>query len=319
LGRSKRFSFWKGHTGNNRYGILSFADLANEILITVKASNAREDLTNAETGPTYSERSASVDHNSDRHRRTGLITVVWQIGKQYRLNLDLQREHLQDELHLKIYKDLADQIIAAQLAIGKVMSWLSVTEVQVASNPLDVKFNNQDLVDKHFESQSKLSPVIQILETFEIVIPRSRVFRLAFSEQASECHKRLTEVLPELSKILAYQMVKGTTDVTIQEQVARSRDVIESYAKSTGELESYLADLQIEAQNHLLSSLFKRRVPKRHPGDPNALVISTDDEGIKKTVAYFVSKSNNPQSIRLEEYLEPPSLEPLGKAARRGS
>ena len=249
----------------------------------------------------------------------GLITVVWQIGKQYRLNLDLQREHLQDELHLKIYKDLADQIIAAQLAIGKVMSWLSVTEVQVASNPLDVKFNNQDLVDKHFESQSKLSPVIQILETFEIVIPRSRVFCLAFSEQASECHKRLTEVLPELSKILAYQMVKGTTDVTIQEQVARSRDVIESYAKSTGELESYLADLQIEAQNHLLSSLFKRRVPKRHPGDPNALVISTDDEGIKKTVAYFVSKSNNPQSIRLEEYLEPPSLEPLGKAARRGS
>jgi hypothetical protein len=249
----------------------------------------------------------------------GLITVVWQIGKQYRLNLDLQREHLQDELHLKIYKDLADQIIAAQLAIGKVMSWLSVTEVQVASNPLDVKFNNQDLVDKHFESQSKLSPVIQILETFEIVIPRSRVFRPAFSEQASECHKRLTEVLPELSKVLAYQAVEGTTDVTIQEQVARSRDVIESYAKSTGELESYLADLQIEAQSQLLSNLFKRRAPKRHPGDPNALVISTDDEGIKETVAYFVSKSNNPQSIRLEEYLEPPSLEPLGKAAGRGS
>jgi hypothetical protein len=54
--------------------------------------------------------------------------------------------------------------------------------------------------------------------------------------------------------------------------------LIEKYKGAMDEIECYIHDLTIEAQNNLLYGLFERKVPPRQPLDPRHKVISTVPE-----------------------------------------
>jgi hypothetical protein len=66
--------------------------------------------------------------------------------------------------------------------------------------------------------------------------------------------------------------------VPTKDDVARLQDLADAYLAATGDLQGYIIDLQIEAQNELLGDLFERQLPPRAPGDEAVKVLARDPE-----------------------------------------
>ncbi len=53
------------------------------------------------------------------------------------------------------------------------------------------------------------------------------------------------------------------------------------------DMSCYIHDFRIEAQNHLLGDLFKRKVASREPTDSKFIAISTDNKDVQKIIDHF--------------------------------
>ena len=59
------------------------------------------------------------------------------------------------------------------------------------------------------------------------------------------------------------------------------------YREATADVECFIHDLKVEAQNNLLFGLFDQKAPRRVPLDSGGKVISTDPEEMRRLIKYF--------------------------------
>lgn len=232
----------------------------------------------------------------------GVLIIVWQIGRQHRNSLNLQKENMKHQLRLEIYRDLAHKISKANnslsTTLSKVISLPSslslkqYTKSILHFEPMPIEDRAETISQLHSSAVADIISLATAIEEYEIAIPNFTSFKRAFCGEKLEIFQKAfstfhEEVLPFLPIDVPEDKVAELRKKVIippypnKEAIEKLKELADKYLEKVADFHGYLTDLSIEAQNHLLGSLFNRKLPPRQPTDPSVIVLTTDKE--KKT------------------------------------
>ena len=238
------------------------------------------------------------------------LMIVYQMNRQHRNNIDLQRENNRDKLKLDIYNEFREAISES---LKKTFSMYSDVGSIVSRLKLNADFNSKGmpllplnttssiLSDAHFASCKSIQDLIDLLDEYEIINPNLEIFQTAFS-----CaHFDILRKFDPFFELLVVFLPLSTTQ---QNQVGRDAskkiplilsiddlqqisDTANEYQEAVMDAASCIGDLAKEAQNIFLGGLFNHRLALRKPINPRMVVISTSPVDIAKLKKYFYEET----------------------------
>lgn len=215
--------------------------------------------------------------------------VLYQLGKQHRSSLRLQRNNAREALKLRVYELLGEKAQAFSDAESEAASYARaiIREFESASwaarigLPSDTTaLRAQQLSMLHFAASSALTELIVTIENWEIAFPAAELFRIAFSSANQDIEETFSPFFSAVLRYLPMDLPDGTvinSALPSAEQIDELKKLLEAYTEARATLRSYTHDLVVEAQNLLLSKLFKRRVKIRKPIDMAYKVVTAAD------------------------------------------
>lgn len=225
--------------------------------------------------------------------------IIWQIGRQYRNSINLQQDNHRNQFKLKIYQELAPLIdnAADKIRIGIIGLMLpgkiandsgSYTEIQ--ERPLDISNGSAELV-------TEVTKLMCFLETYEVVMPRFRIFRLAFGCATDKLQKVTFEYFTMLLRFLPADLKEEDAKrfgINVippvrpnNDELDKLREMGNQYHQECLNVYCYIHDLRIEAQKELLGNIFGNDVHGRMPIEEEHVVISTDEAKLAELEKYF--------------------------------
>lgn len=224
---------------------------------------------------------------------TGLFLIVWQINRQHRNSLLLQKKEFQKKLNLEIYERIASVINEAQTNLitinttvltlpGHIKNyWFQRESLGIDSAP--PKERSFSINDQNSEAATSTSKLITEIELHEIALPGFSIFREEFSKQSELLRSYFMDFFVEIIRYLP-------TDVPIEKQISLKTSIIlplkptddaqskiekiaRNYNEANADMLAFIHDLMIELQNHLLGNIFDNKLPYRQPQDLKFRVI----------------------------------------------
>lgn len=216
--------------------------------------------------------------------------VLYQLGKQHKGSLKLQRSNAREALKLRVYELLGEKARLFSDADSEAGSYARsiIRELESASWAAQIglpretsSLRAQQLSKLHYEASSALTELIVTTENWEIAFPAGELFRVAFSSANYDVEDTFTPLFREAVRLLPVDMPDGSTisqALPRAENMAEVKVLVEAYGEARTTLRTYTHDLVVEAQNLLLSKLFKSRVKIRSPIDPAYKVVTAADK-----------------------------------------
>lgn len=225
--------------------------------------------------------------------------IVWQIGRQYKNSINLQRENHQNQFKLKIYQELAPLIdkAAAKVQIGIIGMMLPDKIAKTSGSYPEIQERPLDIANGTAEFIIEVTKLMCFIETYEVVMPRFRIFRLAFACSTDELQKVSHKYFIMLLKFLPIDLteeevkklgIKALPNVKPNNnELEKLREIGDKYLHECLKIYSYIKDLSIEAQKELLGNIFGRDVHSRIQIEAKHKVISTDNTKLAELEKYF--------------------------------
>ena len=238
--------------------------------------------------------------------------VVWQIGRQHKDSLALQRDNAREELKLRVHgllvqriRKLSDANVSAGMYAFMIPMTLETIQEQFARGlpPSSVRQRAIEFSRLHDEASQAVVELLWDFEAWSIAFPGLEVFRAALhsaNHDAREAYFPLFNQLlialpmdpPEDAPPEVPRPVGGLPLPLSGVEMARLKVLVDRYKWAMDDISNYVYDLTIESQNNLLSGLFEHRVPQRQPIDPRFRVISTDPVKTKELLYYFENETS---------------------------
>lgn len=236
-------------------------------------------------------------------------TILYQLRRQHKNELALQKENFREKLRLKVYREFSPALKAANGKIGSARMYafriptqikLHLDLLSTGINPPPIKERAKEFAKLHDDAIKSVIKLIFLFEKYEVVSPELNIFKLALNVASYDMSEGITSIYPFLIKILPMDITdsSGISRVVnmhrpTESQLQQLDDLVGVYTKANDELINYLYDLNVELQNIFLSKLFNNKVPRRQPLDPKIKVISTESkEEIEKLRKYFEEETN---------------------------
>ena len=240
---------------------------------------------------------------------SGAFVVAWQLARQHRSFLELQRRNAEEALKLDIYKtltarlrDLSRTNTEAAIYAYVIPSSIENFQHQLACNipaaPLTARAETFSQLNG--AAQDALIELMQEFEAWSIAFPELELFQAALNSAAHDAQaasialfNRLLTVLPTDPPMDAPANVPRPMQKPplSADQLSDLKRLVAEYKRAMDEIGAYVFDLQIEAQNKLLSGLFAHRVPRRKPLDPFSRVLSTEPAEKEALMSYFLNET----------------------------
>jgi hypothetical protein len=235
------------------------------------------------------------------------LTVIWQLRRQHRNSLAQQRENARQALMLRIYETLvlriralSDANIDAKMyAFGILSSVDIVQRGQTGGYQLSPMTQRAPTFsDLNSNAARQLAELITEFECWSIAFPGLNVFQVALNAAAYNVRQSFPPLFESLLHVLPMDPPPGQAGKpTIihpppsQEASSELKRLVLEYKEAMDEIDCYIQDLTIEAQNNLLHGLFERRVSPRQPLDPQHRVISAVPEKAQVLIRFFETET----------------------------
>ena len=239
------------------------------------------------------------------------LIVVWQMGRQHRNSLKLQKENKRAELRADIYAKLLDGINLAGNAEVSASTYVRMLpqslrsyryQLNLGIQPSPVKERAPELSHQNGEMHMSVVRLIEIFESYTIAIPEFGVFQDALNSAMHDLNEAFMPLHQEALRILPLELAVdrnsdgtagGQTEIPmhvplpLSDQQFEALDrLVESYLHAVQCIDCFIHDLRVEAQNLLLSDLYpQQQAPRRKPLDPRFKVITA--ENAEELRAYF--------------------------------
>jgi len=238
----------------------------------------------------------------------GVIIVIYQLGRQHRSQLKLQRENYREQLRLKIYQQFSKLLdMAVHKNIDSSLYAFHIPgNVQIYRGQLKDGFSPSPLRDRaselsklHNETLKTITALIFMIERYQIVDLRINIFRTAIGVAHHDMMETFRPLFSFLLRILPDDIPRPDGSYVLvnvispsDEQVNELKMLVDAYKAASDDMGCYLYDLNVELQNALLSNLFPQKVPRRKPLDPRFKVISTEPNEIERLQKYFEEQTD---------------------------
>lgn len=225
--------------------------------------------------------------------------VIWQVGKQHRNDIRLQRGNLKEEIKRKLHEEIEMELDKLTTASVNVTVWnrlnmsFVVQQAQIAQgvSPMPISLKIEEVIKANADLGSCIARTICTIEKYEIVEPNIKIFQTALNARAFDLNKAWVELSSFLFQVLPQNSPDGKTilykPIANDQVINKIKSLAEPYDKAAFDIGSVVYDFRVEIQNLLLGNLFDHTVQKRKPIDPNEVVISTDAETFSKLSRYF--------------------------------
>ncbi|PKG59209.1 hypothetical protein [Shewanella sp. GutDb-MelDb] len=234
------------------------------------------------------------------------LIVIFQLNKQHKSSMEVQNKNKVEELKLQIYHDfdeklnnLSDASIKAGNYLNQLPENLALYHKQVYNNevPIDIKQRPDEFLLVLNYLLSKILQVILLIEKYEVVEPRLKIFQSAFNS----VHHNLMEFYKDLFLALIAVLPKNVKPEDIDKfgcsvisPLAISSDdfvilkqLCSKFSNAVSEVGEYQYDLRVESQNLFLGDLFGNTVPSREPIDPKCKVVKITEPEYTRVKNYF--------------------------------
>jgi hypothetical protein len=238
----------------------------------------------------------------------GVVIVVFQLGRQHRNELKLQKENIRDQLRINLYQDFLKLLAAAvEKHVSSHMYAFSMPmHVQIYHDQISkgfptspLSYRAMEFSNRHHATLNAVIELVFLIERYYIVDPRLDIFKTAISVAHHDMLKTFSPLFTFLLDILPAELPlpNGSCNLvnvinTSDEQVCELKRLMKEYISASDDMGSYLHDLNVEIQNTLLSNIFPNKAPHRVPLDPKLKVISTDPIESKKLMKYFKEETD---------------------------
>jgi hypothetical protein len=240
----------------------------------------------------------------------GIGIIVWQMARQHRSNLHLQKDNFKEKLHLEIYQGLIKGIDDTVNMLSKISAKssnipisLETYRIQATSgfSPTPPRYRALDFGEEHHALIKSVVRLFHIFERYAIAVPNFKIFQIGLNSTIYDANEAYEPFFQKLLNYLPMDVTEsdqtpGTPSVRLpaiptEEELKLIKEIGQNYNDALFEIIYFLHDLTVEAQNILLGSLFENRVPPRQPLDPNIVVITTDKESMEKLEKYFYEET----------------------------
>lgn len=133
----------------------------------------------------------------------GAIVVVWQIGRQHRSSLELQKRNSQEALKLEIYKRLTLRLrdvtrtnVTAMMYAVNIPSRIEIFQNSIKNN-MPLLFPRKRAVEfssLHSAANDALTALIQEFEAWSIVFPEFELFQTALNSANHDARNTSNEL-----------------------------------------------------------------------------------------------------------------------------
>lgn len=230
---------------------------------------------------------------------TGVLVIVWKIAKQHESSFELQQEGKRAELRAALYSELLEGISDAMEKLVTVSTYTRLTpisisdyahQVQQGYNPVAVKQRALEFVQLDSEMTTAIIRLIESFESYAIAVPEFEVFQVAFNSALHDARQAFNPLYQELlgwlpMDVPPQQLHEGpialppfVPGVPTNVQLRQISTLTDSYLNALDNIDSYVHDLRVEAQNSLLSGLYpSSKAPCRVPLEAAHLVITFEN------------------------------------------
>ena len=236
--------------------------------------------------------------------------IIWQMGRQHRSSLELQKESARAEMHAGIYRELQEKISKASSAEVAASGYARMIPFELENYRNQVQMGIQNIVGRpivrrrateFMNLNSAMSDgIINLISSFEnyaIAAPEFGVFQDALNSAMHDAqtafNKLHSALLPLLPMDMQDHLPEDLCDAPNanyvppppnDEQLEDIQRLVDAYVSAADDIGCYLHDLRGESQNTLLKDLYPgRQVPLREPLDPRLKVItSTNAEELQR-------------------------------------
>lgn len=233
------------------------------------------------------------------------IMVVWQLRRQHRSSLLLQRDNAREALKLKLHELLVTRVRALSSANAKASMYAFMIpdnienyQRQLANGiqAAPVRQRALELSRLNYEASIALTELIQEFEAWSIAFPGLKLFQTALNSANYDAQSAYGTLFSALNRSLPFDPPKDAPPemprpfvpkILSTDELTDLRKLVDRYSERMNEIGAYVHDLTVEAQNNLLSNLFERHVSKRQPIDPNLKVITTEPDVAEDLLQYF--------------------------------
>ena len=210
----------------------------------------------------------------------GFISLSWQLQRQHRNTLEANRRQSQDRLKVELYHEIARRIeaTAAPLTDSSLTPTGFVGHVTIfRDKPARSRYTFSELQAIRQRLSSSVLGLTSTLEVYEIVMPQFKILR----QRVGEAFSLATAAFGDFSLLAAHFVGADGTAPAVRPTDDELRELsrLAETAQVTGiALTAVVHDLRVEAQNHLLGSIFTNRAPRRAPSDPSVQVTILEEQ-----------------------------------------
>jgi hypothetical protein len=196
----------------------------------------------------------------------GFLVLRWQLATQHRNATRANAEKDRNQLHLEIYRDVAEQNEKASRALhalGAEVGLRANMAASLASLPTPPAFPEPGAaLELQSAATAEVIALMGALEKWEIAIgPGVANFKGALRDGLDQLRKDFDRVHRVLLAVAYAKPAVGAADLV---EGKAAGDGLQNAAMT---IASYIWDLRIALQNELLGGLFDYHVPERQPGD----------------------------------------------------
>lgn len=236
----------------------------------------------------------------------GASLVVWQLGRQQKQALELQKENAREKLRLQVYQEFAPVLIEASdkaIHAGTYVSLLAVdlqaylAQVEHGLTPLPLRERAIEFSERHHDATNAIVNLIRLIEKYQVVTHDLNIFQLALNVASHDLREGFAPLYESMLAILPMDLLppNGPQVMNVvcptRKQGQELNKLVAAYKAAEDNLGGYLFDLNVELQNVFLSTLFNNRVPRRTPIDPKCRVISTEKDAAEALRKYFENET----------------------------
>ena len=232
----------------------------------------------------------------------GAFVVVWQLGRQHKQAMELQKENAREQLRLQVYQEFAPVLVDASdkaINAGTYVALMAINmhaySVQCARGlkPAPLKERAIEFCRRHHDAANEIVKIIRLIEKYQVVTHDLEIFQLALNVASHDLRETFSPLYESMLAILPMDILtpNGTQAMNVicptSQHIQDFETLTSAYVAAKDDFEGYLFDLNVELQNIFLSNLFNNRVLRRKPISPIVKVISTDKEAVDELRKYF--------------------------------
>jgi len=247
--------------------------------------------------------------------------VLFQINRQHKSNLKLQRQHFKNQIKLQIFKEIDERITVTTNTYVKLSSQVHLVVTTIDNNiflkkegviPKPLLERSYDYIDYHSSFSKSVLELIYILEKYVITDRIFEIFNIALQSSSYELEKTFQPLHKSLLKFLPVDVPQEKqqslgTNVIIPQKVSdldlvEFKNHLDSYNNKLHDLFCYLHDLKVEAQNILLGGIFDNKVSPRKSKDKKIIIVAKESnrtiEQLEKHFMYETEWGKNWQKAK---------------------